>query len=141
MQTQYFSLDSGRSVSIESVSIENAYWGVYLGSPTIVSQRIWQRTPEELRQRYGDDVLILKPSESPLPVYRFVVGLKSGPLPDEARWRVSGVPVTLPLGFRWDYSLVTLCWFQNSIDVHLVERIRQVARGLDWEAHAKNSAD
>lgn len=140
MMTEDFNLDSGRRVSIESVSIVNTYGGVLEGDPFFISRNIWERTPEELRRWYGDHVVILKPSEPLLPNYRFVVGLQSSPLPDEARWRHSVVRDTLPLGFRWDFSFVTLCWFQNDMDGHLVERIRQNARGLEWEAHAKNSA-
>ena len=76
-----FKLDSGRTVSVESVHIENTYGGVLEGHPLIISRMILEHTPEELKHRYGDHVVFIKPSEPLLPKYRFVVELTSFSLP------------------------------------------------------------
>jgi hypothetical protein len=137
---QHLKLDSGRYVSIQSVSIVNTYGGCE-GNPLTLSRILWERMPERVRHSHGEHVVILKPSEPILPNYRFVASLSSTALPDEARWRLSGdKDIVLPLGFQWDYSFVTLCWFQNDLDGRLVEQIYKVARQLEWETHAKNSA-
>ena len=141
MRTEHFNLDCGRSVSVQKVFIENTYGGVLEGEPLSISRHIWQRTPADLQRRFGDHVVILKPTEPLLPAYRIVVELDSSPLPDEARWRHSGIAATLPFGFAWDCSFVRLCWFQHHLDGSLMDIIRQGAKGLDWEAHAKNHVE
>ena len=118
-----FKLDSGRDVSIETISIRNAYENFLLGHPDHIAARIWQETPGQLEREFGQDVIILKPAEKRLPTYRFVAVLHSSALPDD---------------FPADYSYVKICWFQNGLNGNLVEFVQRAAKGLEWEKQAKN---
>jgi hypothetical protein len=121
--TTYFKLESGRNVSIETISIRNTYENILEGDPDYITARIWQRTPDQLEREFGQGVVILKPAEKWLPPYRLVAVLHSSPLPAD---------------FPEDYSYVTICWFQNGLNGNLVEFVRQAAKDLEWEKHAKN---
>lgn len=121
--SDHFELDSGRVVSIETISIRNTYESLLEADPRHLNEFIWKRTVDQLRREFGEHVLILKPFEPRLPAYRFVAVMHSDPLPDRG-----------PM----DYSYVKLCWFQDGLNGNLVELVRQAAKGLDWEKHAKN---
>ena len=123
IMSDHFTLDSGRVVSIETISIRNTYESLLEGNPLHIREIIWQRTVDHLRRDFGEDVLILKPSEPKLPDYRFVAVMHSDPL---------------PAPYPRDYSYVKLCWFQDGVNGNLVEFVWQAAKGLDWEKHAKN---
>jgi len=119
----YFKLDSGRNVSIETISIRNTYEGILAGDPDYIAAHIWQHTPKQLEREFGQGVLILKPSGSRFPNYRFAVTLHS-----------SALPAPIPE----DYSYMTICWFQNDLNGNLVEFVRQIAKRIEWEQHATN---
>jgi len=121
--SDHFKLDSGRSVSIESVSIRSIYENYLEGDPDYISAEIWRRTPGQLEEEFGAGVTILKPLVERLPNYRFVVVLRSRPLPS-----------TIPE----DYSYMTICWFQTGLNGSLVEMVQEAVRALQWEKHAKN---
>ena len=121
--SDHFTLDSGRVVSIETISIRNTYENILEADPRHINEFIWKRTLDQLRREFGEHVLILKPFEPRLPAYRFVAVMHSEPLSDRG---------------PTDYSYVTLSWFQDGLNGNLVDLVRQAAKGLDWEKHAKN---
>lgn len=121
--SSYLKLDSGRDVSIETISIRNTYENTLEGDPDCISARIWKHTPEQLEREFGQGVLIIKPPGARLPNYRFAVTLHS-----------SALPAQIPE----DYSYVTICWFQNDLNGNLVEFVRLAVKGLEWEKHAQN---
>ncbi len=121
--SDHFELDSGRLVSIETISIRNTYESLLEADPRHLNEFIWKRTLDQLRREFGEHVLILKPLEPRLPDYRFVAVMHSDPLP---------APIAE------DYSYVKLSWFLDSLNGNVVELVRQAAKGLDWGKHAKN---
>jgi hypothetical protein len=137
--TDSFKLDSGRVVNIETVSIESTFGNFADGHPAALSEIVWKSTPNELEPRYGNALVMLKPDTSTLPTYRFVVALRSSPLPDELQWRPINAADKPPRTFEWDFSFLAICWFQDSLSGPLVEEIRRTVENLDWEKHAKNS--
>jgi hypothetical protein len=123
MTSTSFKLDSGRVVSIETVSIRNAYENTLIGHPDRLAAEIWQATPRQLEQEFGPGVIILKPLGTRLPTYRFVAVLHS-----------SSLPAAVPQ----DISYMTICWFQGDLNVNLVEAVRHIIKDLQWEKYAKN---
>ncbi|HLX69497.1 MAG TPA: hypothetical protein VKV04_07710 [Verrucomicrobiae bacterium] len=137
--TDSFKLDSGRVVNIETVSIESTFGNFADGHPAALSEIVWKSTPNELEPRYGNALSILKPDTATLPNYRFVVALRSSPLPDEQQWRPPGLSDKPLRTIEWDFSLLAVCWFQDALGGSLVEEIRRAVKNLEWEKHAKNS--
>ena len=121
--SSYFTLDSGREVSIETVHIHYTYENILEGDPDFSSQIIWRSMPNRLERDFGQGVVILKPAERRLPDYTFVAVLHSLPLPSDPPEH---------------YSYVTICWFQEGLSGNLVEFVQHAAKGLEWERHAKN---
>jgi hypothetical protein len=133
-------LDSGRIVSLASISVQDIYASLLLGDPLKMGELVLRLQTEQLVRQYGEYVLILKPAKPAVPPYRFVVSLHSNALPDELHWRLSSIVNKPPHSFVWGYSFVTVCWFQDGLEGDLVETIYRVIKRIDWEKHAKNSS-
>ncbi|MFM1944699.1 MAG: hypothetical protein RI897_3681 [Verrucomicrobiota bacterium] len=121
--TTDITLLSGRTVSLERLTIRNTYAGFFLGHPAKISELIWKSFPLQIEQEFGKGVLILKPEEPILPCYTLIAELTSDPIP-------SNEPE--------DFSSMTVCWFQNTVDGNVTDFARNAMKGLAWEEHAHN---
>ena len=140
MLNDHFQLDSGRRVRIQRIWVDKTFGGILVGHPDYVSQFLRERTPGELKQKHGLDVLVLFPREHLLPPYRFTVCLESDPMPDRMESRLDCIRKDLPLGHHWDLSFMYVCWYQKSLDGNLVDFVKAATRAVEWEKHAKNTS-
>lgn len=121
-----FVLPNGREIFLVELEVSQTYRGQLEGSPETATPRILRR----LRQAPSEELphawplLVLEPTEFPLPNFRFVAKLISR----------SAVRTT-----DADYSSeLFLCWFNAKIGVDIMDEIERVLQQVDWEESAED---
>ena len=122
----YFSLKSGRKVSLQQILMRSSTLGVLEGNPTFIRQHKLKNARKEAEGIFGAGCgfLLLEPPEGPLPAYQIYVELLS----------------YTPVRPGADCSGLICCWFEDAIpkdpEAYVISRTQDVI----WEKHALDAS-
>ena len=113
----------GRSVYIHGVHLDHFARGIYAGEPDIIRDHVMESLPDRIRD-----------------VFRGKSGLYIAPLPDTEENPTWIVLCELhcydPISPDAHCSMLTCCWFADTLDQPIAQFVSPLVAGLTWAEHA-----
>jgi hypothetical protein len=123
MRDGWFTLASGRDVTLQQFHARASALEFLEGSPELIRAEVLRKLPMEVSERYGHTGFLLRePPPGPLPPYTFFADLHCYE----------------PVHAGADCSHLVVCWFGESLPESIRGAVASQLETLNWERYAKD---